>query len=81
VFLQFVEKAYLEQIETFPTLKPMICRKYSCQKLSKFSQGNNVLDAPASNIDGFLWRYICVSSTVLNWPIRNKICLCPPSRL
>jgi hypothetical protein len=25
-------------------------------KLTQLSQGNNVLDAPASNIDGFLWR-------------------------
>jgi hypothetical protein len=31
------------------------------QKLSQFSQGNNVLDAPASNTDGFLLRDICVS--------------------
>jgi hypothetical protein len=38
----------------------MICRKYSCQKLSQFSQGNNVLDAPASNLDGFLCRDTCV---------------------
>jgi hypothetical protein len=51
VFLQLAEQAYLEPSETFPTLKPMICRKYSCQKLSQFSQGNNVLDARASYLD------------------------------
>jgi hypothetical protein len=31
------------------------------QKLSQFSHGNNVLDAPASNMDGFLLRDTCVS--------------------
>jgi hypothetical protein len=54
VFLEFAEQASLEQTETFDTLKPMISRKCSCQKLSLFSQGNNVLDAPAYNLDDFL---------------------------
>jgi hypothetical protein len=31
-------------------------RQYSFQKLTQFSLGNNVLDAPISNIDGFLSR-------------------------
>jgi hypothetical protein len=44
-------------------LKTMISRKYSFQKLTQFSKGNNVPDAAASNIDGFLWRDICVYST------------------
>jgi hypothetical protein len=30
------------------------------------------LDAASSNIDGFLWRDTCVSSTRLNMPIGNK---------
>jgi hypothetical protein len=40
--------------------------------------GNNVLDAAASNIDGFLWRDTCVSSNQLNrlvWSIER---LSPP---
>jgi hypothetical protein len=32
----------------------MIYRKYSFQKLPQLAQGNNVLVAAASNIDGFL---------------------------
>jgi hypothetical protein len=38
-----------------------------------------VLDPPASNIDGFLWRDICVSSNQLNRPICNKR-LSPPGK-
>jgi hypothetical protein len=37
-------------------LKILMCSKISFQKLTKFSQGNNVLDAPASNTDSFLLR-------------------------
>jgi hypothetical protein len=40
-------------------------------KRNSVLQGNNVLDAAASNIDGFLWRYI-VSSTQQNRPIWRK---------
>jgi hypothetical protein len=68
----------LEQNELFSTLKTMICRKYSFQKLNEFSQGNNVPDVPASNSDGFLWRDTCVSSTQLNRPICRKQSLFPP---
>jgi hypothetical protein len=31
----------------------MIDSKYSFEDLTQFSQGNNVIDAAASNIDGF----------------------------
>jgi hypothetical protein len=44
----------------------MISRKYSFETLTKFSQGNNVKDAADSNIDCFLCRDACVSSTQLN---------------
>jgi hypothetical protein len=33
------------------------------EKLTQFSLGNNVPDAPASNTDGFLLRYRCIPST------------------
>jgi hypothetical protein len=49
--------------ETFSTLKILIWRMYSFQKLTQYSQANNVLYAPASNTGGFLVRYTCVSST------------------
>jgi hypothetical protein len=32
-------------------------------KITQFSQGNNVLGDSASNIDGFVWRDTCLSST------------------
>jgi hypothetical protein len=39
--------------EPFSTLKNMIFRKYSFQKLTQFPQKNNELDAVVSNIGGF----------------------------
>jgi hypothetical protein len=42
------------------------------QKLSKFSQGNNVLDDPPSNFGGFLLRDTCVSSNHQKRPILKK---------
>jgi hypothetical protein len=62
-FFSSAEKAYLEQNEPSHTLKTMIFRKDSFEKLTQFSFGNNVLDGPASNTDGFLLSDICVSST------------------
>jgi hypothetical protein len=59
----------LEQTEPFSTLKTIICRKCPIQKLKQFSQGNSVLDATGSTVNGFLSRYTCVSSTQLNRPI------------
>jgi hypothetical protein len=47
--------------------------KYFFQKLTEFTLGNNVLDAPASNRDGFVWRDTCVPSNKQNRPIwRNR---------
>jgi hypothetical protein len=51
---------YLDHKEPFSTLKGLICRSYSFQKLTQFLQGNQVVDAAASNINGFLWSYTCV---------------------
>jgi hypothetical protein len=68
----------MDQTEPISALKIMIYRKYSCHKLTQFIQGNNVLEAPASNTDAFLLRDICVSSTWLNRPIWSKRSLSPP---
>jgi hypothetical protein len=68
----------MEKVKPISTLNSMICRKYVFQKLAQFSQGNNVLDAPASNMGVSLWRDICVSSTQMNRPIWNKESLSPP---
>jgi hypothetical protein len=57
------EQAYLAQTEPICTLYPLSSRKYFFQNLTQFSQGINVLDAPAYNIDGFLYRDTYVSST------------------
>jgi hypothetical protein len=59
----------VEQTELISTLKQLIWMMHFFQKLTQFSQRNNVLDAAATNIDGFLWRDTCVSSTQLNRPI------------
>jgi hypothetical protein len=42
-------------------------------KLTLFSQGNNVLDAPASTTNGDLLRDMFVSSTYQNRPIWKKM--------
>jgi hypothetical protein len=77
VFLQLTEMAYMEQNEPLSTLKILFCRKYFFQNLTIFTQVNNMVDATASNSNGFLWRDTCVSSTQLNRPIWNKVSLSP----
>jgi hypothetical protein len=77
-FFNSAEKAYFLQTEPISTLKNLSCREYSFQKLTQFSQGNNVLDAPAFIKDGFLCRDTCVSSTQMNRPIWNKESISPP---
>jgi hypothetical protein len=62
-FFNSGEQAYLNQTELIANLKVLGFRKYSYPKLTQFSQANNVLDAPASNTDGFLSRNTCLSST------------------
>jgi hypothetical protein len=52
-------------------LNPYILNVF-LQKLSKFSQGKNVLDDPPSNLGGFLLRHTCVSSINLKRPILSK---------
>jgi hypothetical protein len=59
-FSNSVEYTYLEKTEHFSTVKQLSCRKYFFHKLSQFSQVNIALDAPVSNIDGYLWRDACV---------------------
>jgi hypothetical protein len=54
-------------------MKTMIFWKYSFQKLTEFSQGNNVVNAAPANINGFLWGDTCVSSNQLSRPIWSKI--------
>jgi hypothetical protein len=56
----------------------MVCRKYSFQRVSEFSQGNNLLEAAASNMDGFLWRDTFVSSSQLNRAICRNMSTNPP---
>jgi hypothetical protein len=56
-------KAYLEQTHPISTVKTVLHRKHSFQSLTKLSKGNNVPDAAASNIDGFLHRATGACST------------------
>jgi hypothetical protein len=79
MMLNSPEEPYLEQNDPLSTWKTVKSRNFSFQKLTLFSQGNNVLDTAASNIDRFLWRESEVSSTQLNSPIWSKESLCPPA--
>jgi hypothetical protein len=45
------------------------------QTITQISHRKNVLDAAASEIDGFLWIGTYVSTTYLNRPICNKMSL------
>jgi hypothetical protein len=56
----------LEQNVRFYPLKTLVGRQYSLQKLTQFSLANNMLDGLACNLEGFLSRDTCVSSTHLN---------------
>jgi hypothetical protein len=53
-FYNSAEKAYLEQRETVSILKYLSCRKQCIQKLIQYSQGINIVEALASNANGFL---------------------------
>jgi hypothetical protein len=57
------EQASLEQREPTATLYPLGSTKYSFQNVAQFSQGNNVLDAPAYNTDDCLHRDTSESTT------------------
>jgi hypothetical protein len=48
------EQDYFEHSEVFSPLKTLIGRQYSFLKDTQYSQGNNVLDNPASNLYGVL---------------------------
>jgi hypothetical protein len=78
VFLQLSWIGLSGANRAIPTLKTVICRKYSFQILTQFSKGNNVLDPPDSNTNGGLWGDTCVPSTWLSRPIRSKQILSPP---
>jgi hypothetical protein len=54
------ENASLAHNEPLLTLKVLICRKDSFQKLSQLGQRNHVVAAALSNIDGFLAKDACV---------------------
>jgi hypothetical protein len=56
----------------------MICREYAFQKLTELSQGDKVLDAAASDIDGFHRRDTYIFSPQLNRPIWSKQSLSTP---
>jgi hypothetical protein len=68
VFLQLTKIFLFGTRKPIPSLKNLSCRRYSFQKLTEFSQGNNVLYGEANTIDGFLCSY---------W---NKYSLSPPSK-
>jgi hypothetical protein len=63
----------MEKNECFSPLKSLIGSQYSFQRRTQFSQGNKVVHAPDSTLDGFLSTVSCVSSIQLNRPILNNL--------
>jgi hypothetical protein len=76
-FLKSAELASLEESEPISTLIQVSCRRWSFQKLTQLSQGNNVLDSPASNTEGFLQETHVILKQV-NRTIWNKMGLSAP---
>jgi hypothetical protein len=59
----------LELREPIYNLKHLSGRKYSFDKITQSSEGNNVLPDPVSNQDGFLSRDTCFPSTEVDRPV------------
>jgi hypothetical protein len=77
VFLQLSGIRLFGSNSEFLPLENLMVRQHSFQKLTQILQGNKVLDSPVSNLDGFLSRDICVSSTQLSGPIWKKLIFSP----
>jgi hypothetical protein len=77
VFLQLNWIHLFGKTESIFTLTIESCRENTFPKVTQLSQGNNMLDAPASNTDGFLSRDSFLSPTLLNICIWNKMSLSP----
>jgi hypothetical protein len=74
-FFNSAEQEYLdlEQNEHFSPLDSLTDRKHSFQKVTQFSEGNNVLCSPSCNAAGFLLRVTRVSSAQLTRPVWTKM--------
>jgi hypothetical protein len=77
-FFNLAKYTYLDKRELISTLRNLCCRRNCFQNLTQFSHWNLVVNAPASNTYGFLWRDTCVYSIQHNRPIWNKHSLSPP---
>jgi hypothetical protein len=58
-FFKSAEQSSLEKTDPISTLKHLDCRKYSFEKLTQCSNGNNMLDTPPSNTYFSSERYMC----------------------
>jgi hypothetical protein len=81
VFLQFSWIGLFGAKWAFLHLENCDWQEVFLSKTTSIPQGRNVLDAAAANIDGFLRRDKCVSSTRLNGPIWNKVSLSQPWKM
>jgi hypothetical protein len=63
MFLQVSSIGLFRTKWAFLILNTMMFRIYSCQLLTQFSVGNEVLDIAATNTDGFVLRDTRVPST------------------
>jgi hypothetical protein len=77
VFLQHCLIGLFETKRAYLQLMKPKLQEVFLSKNNTILTGNNVLDAPASNTDGFLWRDTCVSSSHLSRTNWNKGSLSP----
>jgi hypothetical protein len=71
MFLVVSPKGVFGGNRAYLLLETWSCRKYSFQKVTQLSQGNNILDVPASNTGGFLSRDTRVTSAQHNRPMQQ----------
>jgi hypothetical protein len=77
-FLKLIWKGLFGANRNYLHIETLKMQEYCFIKLTQFSQGNNVQDAPVPNKVDFLLRQTWVSVTQENRPIWNKMNLSPP---
>jgi hypothetical protein len=74
-FFKSGEWAYLKKKRAFHHLENLDWQAVFLRKLTQFSQGNNELDNPASNIDGFLLKDTCFFNSVEKAYLEKSECI------
>jgi hypothetical protein len=80
-FVSTTDRPIWKKMSLSPLWKLHLAGSIFFQILLQFSQRHNGLDAACTNVDGFLSRDTCVSSSRLNRPLWNKMSFSPSWKL